>query len=77
MIEGEPVPYYTEDEWQEVTFDLFHDIWEQHGIGAAVAAFLTTLGAEAVESDTVGELIASMQSCVEAMVSQGGSATRH
>jgi hypothetical protein len=56
------------DEWQDVGIGVFWDIAEQHGLGGAVTVFLTTLGITAVETDTVGQCIASMQGAVEIML---------
>lgn len=55
----------TEAEWHEVVSDVFEDIFEEHGLGAAVGMFLATLGQWAVETNTVPQLALSMSGCLD------------
>jgi len=77
--ETEETPQLSIDEWQDVGLDVFWDIAEQHGLPYAVTIFLTTLGITAVETETVGEYIASMMASAEFMVEQSSvkPAARH
>lgn len=63
------------DEWQNVAFEVFWDIVEQHGLPYAVTIFLTTLGVTAVETNTVGECISSMMASSEIMVQNAPCST--
>ena len=59
----------TEEEWHEVVSDVFEDIFEQYGLGAAVGMFLATLGQWSVETNTVPQLAASMSCCLDTATS--------
>jgi len=61
----EPAPQLNEEEWHDVVHGVFEDIFEQHGLGSAVAMFLAALGQWAVETDTVPQLALSMSCCLD------------
>ena len=75
-----PVEQMDKDTWQDIAFEVFWDIAEQHGFEYAVTAFLTTLGMTALDTNTVGELMGAMQATLECTLEQqarGVSNTKH
>ncbi len=57
----------TEDDYVDVTLDLFEDFAEDFGLDSAVSAFLAAIGNMAVETGTISMAIDAMNGCVEAM----------
>lgn len=62
----------SEDDYVDVTLDLFEDFAEDYGLDSAVSAFLAAIGSMAVDTGTVGMAIDAMQGCVEAMLTERG-----
>jgi hypothetical protein len=67
MEEGDNdnAPQLSEDEWHDVVTGVFEDVFEQHGLGSAVAMFLAALGQWAAETETIPQLAISMSCCLE------------
>ena len=74
-MEEVETPQLDRDTWQDVADRVFWDIAEQHGLQYAVTAFLTTLGIAAVDTNTVGELMASMEATIQCAIEELASGT--